>query len=332
MKLVLAISIAVFSGLLLYGLYQYKAHNKTWGIKLVVWLCALLLPVGIGLRSKSVYLAVAIVVAVALSCLCWRLTRNRLDGWKQHALRGLVIALLLGPIIAIRYRVLVEFGEYHELITAGTASDAVGFFLYGIPGFILAGIIASLLSLFMSRSKPAQSPKRNRLAVAAMLLVLCPCVNWYVAGSVDMHPETDDGNVALLRYAILSRPGLVNAKDNDGWNYGCAWTPLHYASRRGHAKTAQALIQAGADINAKDKVGWTPLHYASSRGHAKTAQVLIKAGAGADINAKDKVGSTPLDKGDEDTKQLLRKHGGKTGEELEAQEKAGQPKPPEKHQ
>ena len=157
MKLVLAISIAAFSGLLLCGLYQYKAHNKTWGIKLVVWLCALLLPVGIGLRSKSVYLAVAVAVAGALSCLYWHLTRNRLDGWKQHELRGVVIALLLGPIIAIRYRVLVEFGEYHSAIMGGpvpwyggnyiiikgaTASDAVGFFLYGIPGFILAGVVA----------------------------------------------------------------------------------------------------------------------------------------------------------------------------------------------
>ena len=44
--------------------------------------------------------------------------------------------------------------------------------------------------------------------------------------------------------------------------------------------------------------------------------------AGADVNAKNKYGDTPLDRAEEtnhpETADLLRKHGGKTGEELEA--------------
>ena len=41
---------------------------------------------------------------------------------------------------------------------------------------------------------------------------------------------------------------------------------------------------------------------------------------GAVLNAKDKEGKTPLDKADEKPiKDLLRKHGGKTGEELKAE-------------
>ena len=44
---------------------------------------------------------------------------------------------------------------------------------------------------------------------------------------------------------------------------------------------------------------------------------------GADVNAKDKKDFTPLDgaKNKPETADLLRKHGGKTGEELKAEEK-----------
>ena len=67
------------------------------------------------------------------------------------------------------------------------------------------------------------------------------------------------------------------------------------------------------------------------------AKLLLAAGA--DVNARNTVGDTPLDavefidlKKQKACAAILRKHGGKTGEELEAQEKAGQPNPPEKHQ
>jgi hypothetical protein len=38
--------------------------------------------------------------------------------------------------------------------------------------------------------------------------------------------------------------------------------------------------------------------------------------AGADVNAKNLDGDTPLDYADDETADLLRKHGGKTSEEL----------------
>jgi ankyrin repeat protein len=58
-------------------------------------------------------------------------------------------------------------------------------------------------------------------------------------------------------------------------------------------------------------------------GHRETAELLIDKGA--DVNAKSKVGVTPLDLAEAhnqtETADLLRKHGGKTGEELEAEGK-----------
>jgi ankyrin repeat protein len=61
------------------------------------------------------------------------------------------------------------------------------------------------------------------------------------------------------------------------------------------------------------------LHYTAGRGHRETAELLIAKGA--DVNAKGADGKTPLDSADGETADLLRKHGGKTGEELKAEGK-----------
>ena len=75
-------------------------------------------------------------------------------------------------------------------------------------------------------------------------------------------------------------------------------------------------------MNAKRGDGWTPLHRAAYKGHKELAELLIAGGG--DVNAKTDVGGrTPKDmailfKHTEIT-DLLRKHGGKTGEELKAE-------------
>ena len=70
---------------------------------------------------------------------------------------------------------------------------------------------------------------------------------------------------------------------------------------------------SGADVNAKDRYGATPLLYAAKK---ETAELLITNGA--DVNAKDVLEETPLDYAKGKTADLLRKHGGKTREELKA--------------
>lgn len=44
-------------------------------------------------------------------------------------------------------------------------------------------------------------------------------------------------------------------------------TPLHLAARAGYRKTVKALLDAGADVNAKDAAGRTPLSVATQPGH-----------------------------------------------------------------
>jgi len=78
----------------------------------------------------------------------------------------------------------------------------------------------------------------------------------------------------------------VNAKDYDGM------TPLNSAASRGFFTFFPALRDAGADVNTKDNAGMTPLHWAAYLGHIEVVQILLSLGA--DINAKTNSGSTPL--------------------------------------
>ena len=56
------------------------------------------------------------------------------------------------------------------------------------------------------------------------------------------------------------------------------------------------------------------MHAAATNGKKETVELLIAADA--DVNAKAKDGKTPLDMANGAIADLLRKHGGKTGEEL----------------
>ena len=100
-------------------------------------------------------------------------------------------------------------------------------------------------------------------------------------------------------------------------------TPMHQAAYYGQKEVAELLIAKGADVNAKDDNGQTPLFNAAYLGRKEIVELLIAEGA--DVNAKTDYGKTPLDGANRrkhpETADLLRKHGGKTGEELKAEGK-----------
>jgi ankyrin repeat protein len=99
---------------------------------------------------------------------------------------------------------------------------------------------------------------------------------------------------------------------------------IHQAAYDGDIQAVKQHLVDGTDVNATDDDGWTPLLLAVEGSHKGIAELLILKGA--KVNAKSKRGNvTPLDwvihVGQAESINLLRKHGGKTGEELKAEEK-----------
>ncbi len=137
--------------------------------------------------------------------------------------------------------------------------------------------------------------------------------------SVDIHEAAENGNIEAVKQHLAAGAD-VNTKDSvAGFRRERGWTPLHYAADKGRKEVAELLIDKGADVNAKTQDGDTPLHVAAGEGHTETAELLITKGA--DVNAKVKDGYTPLDMAEGETADLLRKHVGKTGEELKTEGK-----------
>src|SRR5262249_22684749 len=68
---------------------------------------------------------------------------------------------------------------------------------------------------------------------------------------------------------------------------------LWAAVRHGDPKAVKALLEKGADVNAKNEIGITALWSAASEAKPEPADLLL--GAGGDVNARDEIWyQTPL--------------------------------------
>ncbi len=86
------------------------------------------------------------------------------------------------------------------------------------------------------------------------------------------------------RNCIAASPDLLKARDPAGS------TLLHHAAGFGTLETMTWLLDAGADVNAKNRRGSTPLHWAIH----DEAKVRLLLARGAAVNAKQVEGRTPL--------------------------------------
>jgi ankyrin repeat protein len=101
----------------------------------------------------------------------------------------------------------------------------------------------------------------------------------------DIHDASEAGDLETVRRIIADDPSQVDSRnflDN---------TPLHIAVRA-HYAVVVALLDAGADINARGDGQLTPLHYAVKGSKARIAALLCEKGAELDL--KDDRGCVPL--------------------------------------
>ena len=81
------------------------------------------------------------------------------------------------------------------------------------------------------------------------------------------------GNYCPYTRALIDAGADINAKDEAGS------TALMVASEYGRTEIVKLLIATGADVNIKNELGWTALMWASRWGRKETVKLLIDAGA-----------------------------------------------------
>ncbi len=88
---------------------------------------------------------------------------------------------------------------------------------------------------------------------------------------------------------LLAAGADVNARSDNPF----AVLPIHSAVAGDRDDVVAVLVEAGADVNARQTHGWTPLHGAAQNGSLASVERLLAAGA--DRAAMNDDGTTALD-------------------------------------
>jgi len=157
---------------------------------------------------------------------------------------------------------------------------------------------------------------------------------------IDIFAATVLGRMRDLQSLLDATPDLIHSYSPDGWtalhlagHFGCAKsaetlldrgadigalshnrngnTPLHAALAGRRRDVALLLIERGTKVSAVDAQGWTPLHLAAHWGNADLVRILLDRGASP--NAATNQGITPLvlasQQGHSEVVELLRERG-----------------------
>lgn len=126
--------------------------------------------------------------------------------------------------------------------------------------------------------------------LVALLWVAALPVSAQRQGTIGMnelpvHDAARMGSAREISAILRGMPAMRDARNPLGS------TPLHLAATNADPAVLKLLIEAGADVNARDDERATPLHMAAYAGRPAHARLLLEAGA--DVNATTVHGRTP---------------------------------------
>jgi ankyrin repeat protein len=111
---------------------------------------------------------------------------------------------------------------------------------------------------------------------------------FYACPSVEIILAKESGRLEIVQILIEQYGFDVNEKTQDTES-----TPLHFASWEGYADIIKYLIEKGAEVNAKNRMGQTPLYCATVLRKINAIRCLIEKGANISLKTND--GKTALD-------------------------------------
>jgi ankyrin repeat protein len=113
----------------------------------------------------------------------------------------------------------------------------------------------------------------------------------------DAGTQQGDNDKALARAALYGKAETVCALLDAGANINArtiisSWTPLMAAASEGKTAVVQILLDRGADVNAQSPGGSTALMVAAKNGQGATLQLLLDRGA--DVHQRNSDGASAL--------------------------------------
>jgi ankyrin repeat protein len=153
----------------------------------------------------------------------------------------------------------------------------------------LALLSALLLTVAASADSPVADAAMNGDTESVRALL---------RGGADVNAAQGDGMTALHWAAVHDEVEMADLVLYAGANLEAAtrlggFTPLLVGSRAGSAAAVEALVKAGASVEAATSTGETALHLAAQAGSAETASALVAGGATVDAVERTKA-QTPL--------------------------------------
>ena len=142
---------------------------------------------------------------------------------------------------------------------------------------------------------PELAAARNAEGLSAVILARY----WFKRPALDRLLAVRGDDLDIFEAALTGRADLVQARLATDPTLATAWTAdgftaLHYPAFFGGRDVAEALIEAGADIEApsRNEMAARPLHSAAAGRHVDVCRLLVERGA--DVNAAQHGGYVPL--------------------------------------